>query len=117
LGSVSAIQDQVSQALEQPVKTAQQYIHQQPVNQVNETVWPEGQKPKWMWIGATPLMTVFRILAGRGQAQAKEVSGNLVSSGNCAERSSMAESFYSRQPGLTLKSWERCTTNSFTIAH
>jgi transposase len=75
LGSVSAIQDQVSQALEQPVKTARQYIHQQPVNQVDETVWPEGEKQKWMWIDATPLMTVFRILAGRGQAQAKEVIG------------------------------------------
>jgi transposase len=75
LGSVSAIQDQVSQALEQPVKTAQQYVHQQPVNQVDETVWPEGERQKWMWIDATPLMTVFRILAGRGQAQAKEVIG------------------------------------------
>jgi transposase len=75
LGSVSAIQDQVSQALEQPVKTAQQYVHQQPVNQVDETGWPEGDKQKWMWIDATPLMTVFRILAGRGQAQAKEVIG------------------------------------------
>jgi transposase len=39
------------------------------------TVWPEGEKQKWMWIDATPLMTVFRILAGRGQAQAKEVIG------------------------------------------
>jgi transposase len=75
LGSVSAIQDQVSQALEQPVKTARQYVHQQPVNQVDETVWPEGERQKWMWIDATPLMTVFRILAGRGQAQAKEVIG------------------------------------------
>jgi transposase len=75
LGSVSAIQDQVSRALEQPVKTARQYVHQQPVNQVDETVWPEGERQKWMWIDATPLMTVFRILAGRGQAQAKEVIG------------------------------------------
>jgi transposase len=75
LGSVSAIQDQVSRALEQPVKTAQQYVHQQPVNQVDETVWPEGERQKWMWIDATPLITVFRILAGRGQAQAKEVIG------------------------------------------
>jgi transposase len=75
LGSVSAIQDQVSQALEQPVKTARLYVHQQPVNQVDETVWPEGERQKWMWIDARPLMAVFRILAGRGQVQAKEVIG------------------------------------------
>jgi transposase len=75
LGSVSTIQDQVSRALEQPIKTAQQYVHQQPVNQVDETIWPEGEKQKWLWIDATPRVTVFRILAGRGQTQAKEVIG------------------------------------------
>jgi len=75
LGSVSTIQDHVSKALEQPVGTARKYVHQQPVNQVDETVWPEGEKQKWLWIDATPEVTVFRILAGRGQAQAKEVIG------------------------------------------
>jgi transposase len=75
LGSVSTIQDHVSKALEQPVGTARQYVHRQPVNQVDETIWPEGEKQKWLWIGATPEVTVFRILAGCGQAQAKEVIG------------------------------------------
>jgi transposase len=75
LGSVSIIQDHVSRALEQPVRTAQQYVHQQPVNQVDETIWPEGEKQKWLWIDATPEVTVCRILSGRGQAQAKEVIG------------------------------------------
>jgi transposase len=75
LGSVSTIQDHVSKALEPPVETARQYVHQQPVNQVDETIWPEGEKQKWLWIDATPRVTVFRILAGRGQAQAKEVIG------------------------------------------
>ena len=62
LGSVSAIQQQVSHALEQPVKTAQQYVHQQPVNHVDETGWPEGDKQKWLWINATPEVTVFHIM-------------------------------------------------------
>jgi transposase len=75
LGSVSAIQDQVSQALEQPVKTARQYVHQQPVNQVDETGWPEGDKQKWMWIDVTPKVTVFRVMRGRSQAEAREMIG------------------------------------------
>ena len=75
LGSVAAIQTQVSRALEQPVKTAQQYVHQQPVNQVDETGWPEGDKQKWMWIDVTPKVTVFQILRGRGQAEAREMIG------------------------------------------
>jgi transposase len=75
LGSISAIQRQVSEALEQPVKTAQQYVHQQAVNHLDETGWPEGEKENWLWINATPEVTVFRILAGRGQAEAREVIG------------------------------------------
>jgi len=75
LGSVSAIQRQVSQALEQPVKTARQYVHQQPVNHVDETGWPECDKQKWLWINATPKVTVFQIMIGRGQAEAREVIG------------------------------------------
>jgi len=75
LGSVTAIQTQVSRALEQPVKTARQYVHQQPVNQVDETGWPEGDKQQWMWIDVTPKVTVFRVMRGRGQAEAKEMIG------------------------------------------
>jgi hypothetical protein len=75
LGSVSAIQQQVSTALEQPVKTAQQYVHQQPVNHVDETGWPEGERQKWLWINATPEVTVFQVMSGRGQAQARAVIG------------------------------------------
>jgi len=75
LGSISAIQQQVSEALEQPVMTARQYVHQQPVNHVDETGWPEGDKQKWLWINATPEVTVFRILIGRGRAEAREVIG------------------------------------------
>jgi transposase len=75
LGSVSAIQQQVSQALEQPVKTAQLYVHHQPVNHVDETGWPEGEKQKWLWINATPEVTIFQVMSGRGQAEARKVIG------------------------------------------
>ena len=75
LGSVAAIQNQVSQALDQPVETARKYVHQQPVNHLDETGWPEGDIDKWMWIGVTPEVTVFRIQTGRGQAEAREMIG------------------------------------------
>jgi hypothetical protein len=75
LGTVAAIQQQVSNALERPVKTAQQYVHQQPVNHVDETGWPEGEKQKWLWINATPEVTLFRVMDGRGQTEAREIIG------------------------------------------
>jgi Transposase IS66 family/Family of unknown function (DUF6444) len=75
LGTVAAIQQQVSNALEQPVKTARQYVHQQPVNHVDETGWPESDKQKWIWINATSEVTVFQIMGRRGKAEAREVIG------------------------------------------
>jgi transposase len=75
LGSVSAIQRRVSNALDRPVKTARQYIHQQPVNHVDETGWPEGENQKWLWINAAAEVPVFTLLKGRGQAEAREVIG------------------------------------------
>jgi len=68
LGSVSAIQRRISNALDRPVKTARQYIHQQPVNHVDETGWPEGENQKWLWINAAAEVTVFSLLKGRGTA-------------------------------------------------
>src|SRR5262245_46280586 len=75
LGSVAAIQRQVSNALEQPVETARRYVHQQPVNHLDETRWPEGKKDRWMWIDVTPQVSVFRILKGRGRTEAREMIG------------------------------------------
>src|SRR5262249_15032867 len=51
------------------------YVHQQPVNHVDETGWPECDKQKWLWINATPEVTVFQIMGGRGKVEAKEVIG------------------------------------------
>ena len=75
LGSVPAVQQRVAQALAEPVQTARQYVHQQPVNHVDETGWPESDKQKWLWINATPEVTVFQITVGRSQTAAREVIG------------------------------------------
>src|SRR5262245_12556617 len=34
-----------------------------------------GEKDNWLWINATSEVTVFRILGGRGRAEAREVIG------------------------------------------
>jgi transposase len=73
LGSVPAIQRHVGEALAGPVNTAQSYVQRQPVNYVDETSWPQHDKLHWLWLAATAKVTVFRLLAGRGAAQAKQV--------------------------------------------
>ena len=73
LGSVAAIQRQVSDVLAGPVNRAQSYVQRQAVNHVDETSWPQDDKRHWLWLAATEKVTVFRLLAGRGAAQAKQM--------------------------------------------
>lgn len=73
LGSVSAIERQVSEALAGPVQTAVDYLKQQTVNYVDETSWREQNKLNWLWINASPTVTVFQVLASRSSAAAKTV--------------------------------------------
>jgi transposase len=73
LGSISLIQRRVSESLAEPFDSAQEFVQQQKAQYVDETSWTEARKPKWLWVNATAEVTVFRLLAGRGSKQAKQV--------------------------------------------
>jgi transposase len=75
LGSISDQQAEVSAALAEPVKAAINYTQQQPAKNVDETSWREGTRRTWLWISATPLVTVFMLLATRGAQGAKQLLG------------------------------------------
>jgi transposase len=75
LGTVAALQQQVSLALAQPVQTLREFAHRQAVHHVDETGWPESGKQKWLWIHATPQVTLFHLRPGRSQADAQAVLG------------------------------------------
>ena len=72
-GSVSALQRHLSRALAAPVAAAQQFVHQQRAQYVDETAWPEGPHRRWLWVNATADVTVFSLLGGRSAEQAKQV--------------------------------------------
>ena len=78
LGSVPAQEAQVSAALADPVQAAQTYIQDQPVQNVDETHWPEKTKRAWLWISTTPLVTLFLVIATRGAIGAQELLGSVV---------------------------------------
>lgn len=75
LGSVSAIQRQVSHALATPVETAREFVRHQAVNHVDETSWRERSKLNWLWVNATGQVTTFRVALKRDAATAREVIG------------------------------------------
>ncbi len=80
LGSIPAQEDQVSAALAEPVHAAQTYVQAQPVQNADETRWPEKTKRAWLWISTTPLVTLFLVIATRGAAGAQQLLGRVVNS-------------------------------------
>lgn len=75
LGSMSAVQQQVSRALAAPVETAREFVRAQAVNHVDETGWREQSKLSWLWVNATAQVTAFQIAPKRDAATAREVIG------------------------------------------
>lgn len=75
LGTIPALEQAVSAAVAQPVAEAHAYVQTQPVNNVDETSWPERAQRGWLWITTTPLVTVFLLLATRGADGAKQLLG------------------------------------------
>jgi len=73
LGSIPALEADVSAAVAEPVAQAPVYVQQQPVNHVDETSWREGRQRTWLWINTTPLVTMFRLIATRSAEGAKQV--------------------------------------------
>jgi transposase len=75
LGSVSACEQVVSQALEEPVREARAYAQQQSVGHADETGWREGRSRAWLWVLATALVTVFQIHRRRNTEAAQALLG------------------------------------------
>jgi transposase len=75
LGSVAALEQQVSAAVAAPVAEAVAYVQQQPVVNADETGWREGTQRRWLWTAVTPLVSVFLVLATRGKAGAQTLLG------------------------------------------
>lgn len=75
LGSVPTLEGAVSAALAEPVAEAQAYVQHQPSANVDETGWREHGKRLWLWVGATPLVTIFLLVATRGSKGLKQLLG------------------------------------------
>jgi len=75
LGSISAAQKRLSHTLAAPVAALHELVEKQLVSLVDETSWKEKQSKPWLWVKATRLATVFRILPGRSRQDAKAIIG------------------------------------------
>jgi transposase len=76
LGSVSNIEQQVSEALADPVAEAGEYVRHSAAVNADETSWREDKKKAWLWLAASSLITVFVVATGRGARVAKDLLGD-----------------------------------------
>jgi transposase len=75
LGSVSNMEQTVSDALVAPVEEARAFVPTQPTVHQDETGWWEGKTRAWLWVASTTLVSVFRIVRSRGKDVAKQMLG------------------------------------------
>lgn len=67
LGTVSAQEHRLSQALVAPVQEVQTFLQQQPAINVDETSWCEEDHSCWLWVASTPEVAFFLLQASRSQ--------------------------------------------------
>jgi len=75
LGSITALEQQVSAAVAGPVEEAQQFVQAQSVTNADETSWTEGTARRWLWVAVTALVSVFLVRPTRGSQGAKDLLG------------------------------------------
>ena len=75
LGTVSALEEATSAALEGVVEEARGYVREQSVVNIDETGWKEGSKKGWLWVVVTRGVTVFVVRLSRGAKVVQELLG------------------------------------------
>ena len=76
VGSVSQLEQHVSEALAAPVEDARDYVRQQAAVHIDETGSREARENAWLWTVATDLVTVFAIRSRRDSEVARELLGD-----------------------------------------
>jgi transposase len=73
LGSVSAQEQRISDAIAPAVQEAQEEVTQAAVVHADETGWREAKQKAWLWVLATTSLAVFVIRKSRGADVAREL--------------------------------------------
>ena len=82
-GSIGRLRQQVSEAIAEPVKQAQEYVTRQNIVNSDETSFAQGNRDGnnahktkgWLWLLATKLVKVFSVVLSRSQKTFQELIG------------------------------------------
>src|SRR5947209_8231143 len=78
LGSVTALQGQMSQALQPAHQEIAREVRQAPAKNVDETGWKQAGDKRWLWAAVTATAALFVIHLKRGAAGLKALLGETV---------------------------------------
>jgi len=96
LGTITALEQEVSAALEPAHAEALAAVREAEVKNVDETSWKEGHKKCWLWVAATATVAAFLIHGKRGLTGLATLLGNTIYGILCSDRWSV----YDRWPVL-----------------
>jgi transposase len=76
VGTVSQLEQTMTEVLAEPVEEARAYVPEQPVAHLDETSWRQGNQRAWLWVAVTSWVTVFVVRLSRGGQMARELLGD-----------------------------------------
>lgn len=87
VGSIGKLPDEISEAVSAAVQEAQEYVQRQPIVNIDETSFNQGnadggnpsKQRGWLWVLVTPLVCYFQVLLSRSQEAARQMLGGAFS--------------------------------------
>jgi len=86
LGTISALEQEVSTALAPAHAEALTVVQEAAVKNVDETSWKEGGRKRWLWVAATTTVAVFVIHGTRGLQGLVTLLGDTIQGILCSDR-------------------------------
>ena len=86
LGTVSNLEQEMSEALAPAHEEALAAVQQAPVKHVDETGWKQAGRKRWLWVAATANVVVFLIHLLRNVTALKKLIGATLSGIVCSDR-------------------------------
>src|SRR5262245_1321644 len=86
LGSVTALQEQLGEALAPAHEEIAEAVRPAPAKNVDETGWKQAGKKRWLWAAVTSTCALFVIHLRRGAEGQKALLGETISGLVCSDR-------------------------------
>lgn len=100
LGSVSARERELSDALAEPYQHLVRHVSAAPVKYVDETTWPRKGLDRWLFVAATKDAAVFRIEKARNRPGFKKLLDGKLRGTFCTDRASIYDLLPPKRRGL-----------------